>query len=213
MFKDRKEAGQKLARALKKYRNKKVLVLAIPRGGVDVAYEVAKYLNSEFSLLIARKLPYPDNPEAGFGAIAEDGSTFIFEFAKQELSREMIEEIKKGQKEEIKRRIKILRKNKKLPSMKGKIIILIDDGLAMGSTMRAAILMCKKKKPAKLVVAVPVSGRNVAKEISKEIDELIILEKPEFFEAVAQVYQNWYDVSDAEVLEIMKRWAERKQIT
>ena len=96
MFKDKKDAGQKLAKALEKYKNKKVLVLAIPRGGVEAGYEVAKYLKADFSLLVPRKLPFPYNPEAGFGAIAEDGSTFIFEWADKELLKTEIEKIRKN---------------------------------------------------------------------------------------------------------------------
>ncbi len=209
MFEDRKDAGKKLGRALERYKNKKALVLAIPKGGVEVAAEVAKYLKAELSLLISRKLPYPDNPEAGFGAIAEDGSTFISKDANRWLSKEEIQKIKKEQEEEIKRRIKILRKGKPLPKISGRIVILVDDGLAMGSTMKAAIMLCKKKKVKKIIVAVPVSGENVAQRIKKLVDELIVLEKPTFFRAVAQVYRNWYDVSDKEVIEIIKAYQQK----
>ena len=216
MFEHRKDAGEKLAKALEKYlprrqagKNKKALVLAIPRGGVEVGYQAAKYLNADFSLLISRKLPFPDNPESGFGAVAEDGSTFILKDASAWLSEKEINKIKKEQIGEIKRRIKALRKGRPLPKISGRIVILIDDGLAMGSTMRAAIALCKKKKAKKIIVAVPVSGRDVAQEIGKIVDEIIVLEKPDFFQAVAQVYKNWYDVSDEEVIEIMKKWQNR----
>ena len=216
MFEHRKDAGEKLAKALEKYlprrqagKNKKALVLAIPRGGVEVGYQAAKYLNADFSLLISRKLPFPDNPESGFGAVAEDGSTFILKDASVWLSEKEINRIKKEQIQEIKRRIKALRKGRPLPKISGRIVILIDDGLAMGSTMRAAIALCKKKKAKKIIVAVPVSGKDVAQEIGKIADEIIVLEKPDFFQAVAQVYKNWYDVSDEEVIEIMKKWQNR----
>ena len=210
MFKDRKEAGEKLAKRLEKYKNKRVLVLAIPKGGVEVGYEVAKYLNADFSLVISRKLPLPYNPEAGFGAIAENGSSFIFNWAEKELSKSEIEKIKKQQKSEIKRRIKVLRKGKPLPKISGRIVILIDDGLAMGSTMIATIMLCKKKKAKKIIVAVPVAGESVADNIKKMVDEIIVLEKPKFFQAVAQAYENWYDVSDREVLEIMEKYNAKK---
>ena len=205
MFEDRMDAGEKLARALKKYRNKNVLVLAIPRGGVEVGYRVAEYLNAGFSIVVSRKLPYPDNPEAGFGAIAEDGSTFIFEDAKRWLSKETIDRIIKEQKQEIKRRVMVLRKGKPLPGIINKTIILVDDGIAMGSTMQAAIMLLRNKKAGKIIVASPVSGKKVAEEIGEGVDEIMVLEKPEFFQAVAQVYRNWYDVSDREVIEIMDR--------
>ena len=206
MFEDRKDAGKKLAKALEKYKNKGVLVLAIPRGGVEVGYQIAKYLNADFSILISRKLPFPYNPESGFGAIAEDGSTFIFEDAERWLSRQIIAEVVKEQKQEIKRRIAVLRKNKPLPEITDRIVILVDDGIAMGSTMRASIMLCKNKGAGKIIVAVPVSGEDTAKEIEKMVDEIVVLQKPKFFQAVAQVYRNWYDVSDEEVLETMERW-------
>lgn len=206
MFEDRKNAGKKLAKALERYKDKKVLVLAIPRGGVEVGYQVSKHLNADFSLLISRKLPFPDNPEAGFGAIAEDGSTFIFKDAASWLSEEAIDRIKKEQIEEIKRRVGILRQGRPLPEISDRTVILIDDGLAMGSTMRASIMLCKKKNAKKIIVAVPVSGRKVAYEIGQMADEVVILEKPLFFQAVAQVYRNWYDVSDDEVIKIIKKW-------
>lgn len=205
MFADRKDAGEKLGKALEKYKNQKVLVLAIPRGGVEVGYQVARNLKADFSLLISRKLPYPDNPEAGFGAITEDGSTFIIPEATIGLSAEEIDRIKHEQTQEIKRRIKNLRQEKPLAKISGRTVILVDDGLAMGSTMRAAIMLCQKKKAAKIIVAVPVSGKKVGQEIGQMVDELIVLEQPEFFQAVAQAYRNWYDVSDEEVIEIMKK--------
>ncbi len=206
MFRDREDAGQKLARALTKYKDTDALVLAIPRGGVEVGYYVATYLNARFSILVSRKLPYPDNPEAGFGAVAEDGSTFIFEDATYWLSKEDIERIIGQQKEEIRRRIAVFRKGKPLPEIAGSVVILVDDGIAMGSTVRAGILLCRKKEAAKVVVAAPVTGESVERELSKLADEVVILEKPPFFRAVAQVYYNWYDVPDEEVLGIMERW-------
>ncbi len=112
MFVDRKDAGEKLAKALHQYKNQDVIVFAIPKGGVEVAYEVAKYLNAKLSLLISRKLPLPSNPEAGFGAISEDGSIFIFNDTYGWLSEEVIEKIIIEQKKEIKRRIKVLRDGK-----------------------------------------------------------------------------------------------------
>jgi len=211
MFKDRKEAGEKLAKALEKYKNKKVIVLGIPRGGVEVAYYVAKHLNAKLSIIVSRKLPYPNNPEAGFGAIAEDGNIFIFEDAKYSLPKEMIDRIIGEQKEEIKRRIKVLRKNKPLPEIKNKMVIIVDDGIAMGSTLMAAIMLCRKKKAKKIIIASPVSGKEFPKSIKNDVDEIIILEQPNFFQAVAQVYRNWHDVSDEEVLKIMDKWEKEHQ--
>jgi len=209
MFENRKDAGEKLARALQKYKDEGVLVLAIPKGGVEVGYQVAKYLNSDFFIIISRKLPYPDNPEAGFGAIAEDGSTFIIDYAARGLSPDTIARIIKEQNQEIKRRIKTLRDGKPLPDIEGRTIILVDDGIAMGSTMRAAISLCKNKKAKRIVVASPVAGRSTIAELAEIVDDVVILEKPAFFQAVAQVYANWYDVSDQEVIQIMKNWEQK----
>ena len=205
MFQNRKDAGEKLAVALGEYKGKNVEVLAIPRGGVEVGYHVARYLGANLSILVSRKLPFPDNPEAGFGAVAEDGSIYIAGDAGYWLPKQTIDRIIQEQKAEIKRRIALLRGDRPI-EIKNKIVILVDDGIAVGSTMRAAIKMVKNKGVKKIVVASPVSGRETAEEIGALVDEIVVLEKPEFFRAVAQVYYNWYDVSDSEVIEIMGRW-------
>jgi len=206
MFEDRKDAGEKLAKALVKYKDEGVLILSIPRGGVEVGYQVAKYLNAEFSLIVTRKLPFPDNPESGFGAVAEDGSTFVYKSYTYYLSEETINKIIREQKQEIERRIDVLRKGRPLPEVQNKTVILIDDGIAMGSTMSASIKLCKNRKAKKIVVAAPVSGKEMADKLGKMVDEVVILERPRFFQAVAQVYRNWYDVPDREVIEILEKW-------
>ena len=212
MFKNRKDAGEKLAKALEKYRIENPIILAIPRGGVEVGLQVAAKLNTDFSLIISRKLPFPDNPEAGFGAIAENGSTFILENAHNWLSGETIERIKQEQIAEIERRIKALRGGNSLSELEGRTVILIDDGIAMGSTMRAAIELCKNRKARKIVVAVPVAGREVAEELQKIVDELVVLEIPAYFRAVAQAYERWYDVSDEEVLDLLRENIRKKEL-
>jgi putative phosphoribosyl transferase len=206
MFEDREDAGKKLAKSMENYEGQGVLVLAIPRGGVEVGFHVAKHLGADFSILICRKLPFPDNPEAGFGALAEDGSVIILREVSLWVPNETIQKIILEQREEIRRRVKVLREGKPLPEIAGKKVVLVDDGLAMGSTMRAAIKLCRKRNAKKIVIAVPVASRRVADEIDKMVDETVILEVPEFFQAVAQVYLNWYDVSDEEVFEILREW-------
>ncbi len=206
MFENREDAGKKLAGALSKYRGKNVLVLAIPRGGVEVGFQVAKSLDSDFSIIVSRKLPFPDNPESGFGAIAEDGSTYIIESFRNFLPKKEIEEIIEAQKKETVRRIKVLRDGLPLPEIKNRTVILIDDGIAMGSTMRVSVMLCRKTGAEKVVVATPVSGQERAREFAEIADEIVVLETPHFFRAVAESYQNWYDVSDDEVIEIMKGW-------
>ena len=205
MFRDRRDAGRQLGQALLDYKEKNPLVLAIPRGGVEVGYEAARILAADFSLLVCRKLPYPDNPESGFGAIAEDGSLYINEAAAASLPEQLIERIIDEQTHEIERRIAILRNGEPLPDIKGRTVILIDDGIAMGSTMHAAVSLCRKRGVEELVVAVPVAGAHAIREFEQIVDRLIVLESPPYFYAVAQVYENWYDVSDEEVLEIIGR--------
>jgi putative phosphoribosyl transferase len=206
MFEDRRDAGQRLARALERYKDRDVLVLAIPKGGVEVGYQVARHLNADFSLIISRKLPYPDNPEAGFGAIAEDGSTVILEHVARWLPESTIEAIIQEQRREINRRITTLRRGRPLPNLVDRTVILVDDGLAMGSTMRASIMLCKRQDAGEIVVAVPVASGRVAAEIAEEIDDIVVLETPWNFRAVAQVYRRWHDVSDSEAMAIMDAW-------
>lgn len=205
MFLDRNDAGKKLAKALKKYKDENVIVLAIPRGGVEIGFEVAQYLHAEFSIIVSRKLPLPHNPEAGFGAVAEDGSTFIFNDAGRWLSESEIQGIVAEQRQVVKRRIRDLRNNEPFPNIADRTIILVDDGIAMGSTLRVSISMCKNKKASKIVVAVPVTSHQVKQEMEQLADEVTVLETPSDFRAVAQVYQNWHDVTDEEVIQIMNR--------
>jgi predicted phosphoribosyltransferase len=215
MFKDRKDAGQALAQELEPYRSEDVLVLAIPRGGVEVGYQVAKHLDADFSLLIARKLPYPDQPEAGFGAVAEDGSTVILEKASRWVSDETVEAVVEDQQQEIERRVAILRKGEPLPELEGRTVILVDDGIAMGSTMRAAIKLCRRRDAGKVVVAVPVAGQEVTEQFTGArdgfADKIVVLEQPTYFRAVAQVYERWYDVPDSEVVALMDQWRREHQ--
>jgi len=205
MFKDRADAGRQLAQALEIYKDQDPLILAIVRGGVEVGDEVAKHLHADFSILVARKLPFPDNPEAGFGAIAEDGSRYINRNAAAWLSGSMIREVTEQQKTEMQRRIEVLRGGQPLPPIEGRTVILIDDGIAMGSTMRASITLCRNRNARRIIVAAPVAGLDAAKQVARFADEIVVLSCPRNFYAVAQVYENWYDVSDEEVTQIMHR--------
>lgn len=206
MFQDRTDAGKRLALALSRFKDQNALVLAIPRGGVEVGYQVAHYLNADFSILVARKLPYPDNPEAGFGAIAEDGSIFIFPYIVRTLSTKMIDKVVYEQEKELERRVRVLRDDQPLPDIRQRTIILIDDGIAMGSTMRVAIMLCRKKGAGKIIIASPVASPDTASDMTEICDETAILETPRFFRAVAHSYTNWYDVPDEEVVGLMKKW-------
>ena len=172
---------------------------------MEVGYEVAKALDVDFSLLICRKLPYPDNPESGFGAVAEDGSLYINETAIAYVPYDTIERIIQQQIREIKRCIETLRNGESLPDMEGRTVVFIDDGIAMGSTMHAAVELCRKQRVKEVIVAVPVAGYHAIQKFRELADGIVVLESPPIFYAVAQVYENRYDVSDEEVFEIMRR--------
>lgn len=212
MFIDRKDGGKQLAKALEKYRNQNVLVLGIPRGGIETGYYVAKHLNAEFSLIVSRKLGYPHNPEAAFGALAEDDSYFIFKEAVRELTPEVLQSVVQKVKQEIKRRVEVLRGGKNLPKLKGRTVILVDDGIATGATLFAAINLCKNKKASKIIVASPIAGAEMIEELKTKVDEVVVLLTPAFYHAVSQGYQTFHNLEDDEVLEIMNQWKVEKRM-
>jgi len=206
MFKDRKDAGEKLGQALEKYRNSNPLVLGIPRGGAETAYYVAKYLNAEMSVVVTRKLGYPADPEFAFGAIAEDGSLYLSDHANTNLSQEEINQVIDFQKEEIKRRIKLLRNGEDLPNFKGRTIILVDDGIATGSTLFASIKLCQNKGASRLIVAAPIAGEDMFARLFSMVDDVVILESPLFYRAVSQGYASFRNLTDEEALGFLKKW-------
>lgn len=212
MFRDRKDGGKQLAKVLEKYQYQNVLVLGIPRGGVETAYYVARHLHAEFSFIVSRKLGYPYNAEAAFGALAEDGSYFIFENLERELSPEVIQSVVEKVKLEIQRRVEVLRGGKKLPQMKGRTVILVDDGIATGATLFAAINLCKNQKAGKIVVAAPIAGADMVETLKSKVDEVVVLLTPEFYHAVSQGYQTFHDLEDDDVLEIMNQWKVEKRM-
>jgi len=209
MFVDRAEAGKQLGRALGKYRSSRPLVLGIPRGGVEVGYYVAEHLQCNFDTLIVRKLGYPTQPEAAFGALAEDGSLYLDPWSNRFISKELIEKVQKKEKEEIKRRIATYRHGRKLPPLKDRVVILVDDGIASGATIFAAIEMCVKQQPQTLVVAAPVSGVNRLAKLETHTDEVVILEKRKEYHAVSEAYVDFINLSDEDVIEILNRWQQK----
>jgi putative phosphoribosyl transferase len=210
MFIDRKDAAIQLAQALEKYKDTGAIVLGIPRGGSETAYYVARYLHAELAMLVARKLGHPANPEYAIGAIAEDGSIYINELAQQGISEDMIAHMVEKQKEEITRRIQLLRHGEPLPKLKDRTVLLVDDGIATGSTVFAAIRMCKKMGAGKIVVAAPVSGKEKKNKLLQEADEVVILEIPEAYSGVSQVYANFQNLTDEEALEFMEKWKQEQ---
>jgi len=206
MFRDRKDGGEQLANALEQYRDQNVLVLGIPRGGVETAFYVATHLHADFSFVVTRKLGYPFHQEAAFGALAEDGSYFIFKEANLTLSPEVIQSVVEKEQQEITRRVNVLRKGEPLPSMKGRTIVLVDDGIATGATLFATIDLCKKQNPKKIIVAAPVAGNRMEKMLQEKVDDVVILYTPPFFSAVSQAYHAFDNLTDKEVLDFMRQW-------
>ena len=210
MFIDRKDGGQRLAEALEKYKDKNAIVLGIPRGGVETAYYVAKHLKADLSVLVSRKLGFPDNPEAAFGAIAEDGSLYLADIAQRYLPQETIATAIELQNQEIAKRIKLFRSGKPLPDVKNKTVILVDDGIATGATIFAAVEMCKNLKAKKIVAAAPIADEEVVAQLREKADEVVIVNIPYTYWAVSQGYQYFYDLSDEDVQQFMQRWEREK---
>jgi putative phosphoribosyl transferase len=204
MFRDRKHAGRELGKRLKELGvDGDTLVIAIPKGGIEVGIEAARVLDADFSVMVVRKLPFPHNPESGFGAMAEDGSVFILNEFTRELDDETIQSIRNEQQREIERRTELFDTYRPPLAIANRRIILVDDGLAMGSTMSAALQMCRKQEASEVLVAVPAAGDRAVRRLEKKADRLIVLEKPPFFRAVAEAYEKWYDVSDEEAIVLL----------
>jgi len=199
-FIDRRDAGFELGKLLEvKYKNSNALVLGIPRGGVEVAYDVAKILHAQLSVVISKKIPHPHQEEFAVGAVAEDGSVFLTQVGKT-LHESIVQEIVHRQLTEIQSRIKRFRHNDPLPEMKDRIVIIVDDGIATGATIVPVVRLCKNRRATKVIVAAPVSGPNFVPEIAALADEIVITERPKQFYAVGQVYRDFHELSDEEVL-------------
>lgn len=206
-FVDRKDAGERLASQLVKYKNKNPYIFGLPRGGVPVAYEVAKALDAPLDTLTTRKLGAPLYPEFGFGAIAPNGIEVINHDVVKRLglTKRQIMQIKQSQRTEMERRIKKYRGTLEMPDLKGKTVILVDDGIATGVTIQAAVRYLKTFRPQKLVIAVPVGAPDSVKKLQKEVDEVICLYTPDNFNAVGQWYQEFDQTSDEEVLALLNK--------
>ncbi|TVR31284.1 MAG: phosphoribosyltransferase [Balneolaceae bacterium] len=206
MFKNRRNAGLQLGLELEKQRSATPIVLAIPRGGVEVGCEVARHLDCEFAVVIARKLGYLRQPKASFGAIAEDGSLYLNPRAKGRLSKSEIEKVMKKEKAEIARCVKAYRNGEPLASLKNRVVIVVDDGVETGSTIFAAIELCKKQRPERIIVAAPACGNEMYRILKSKVDDAVILEIPHSFYGVSQVYENPEVLSDSEIKKILKKW-------
>lgn len=203
-FKDRQHAGQQLASALKKYKGRDVVVYALPRGGVIVGIEVAKELNAPFDLLIPRKIGHPYDPEYAIAAVSESGEVVKKDEELRHIDKQWFENEVARELGEIKRRRQLYLGGRKPLDPEGKTAIIVDDGLATGLTMKAAILQLRKQKTKTVIVAVPVAPADTAREIGKLLDELVVLHVPAGFASVGSYYQDFPQVSDEEVISAIK---------
>ncbi|WP_418791231.1 phosphoribosyltransferase [Phosphitispora sp. TUW77] len=205
-FRDRSDAGIKLASVLKKYNSKNTIVLGIPRGGIVVAAEVAKLLEAPLDLIIPRKIGAPHNLEVAIGAVAPDGTIITDEFILKalDLSREQVENLAASVSQEIRRRESLYRKGKSVPDLRGKSVIVIDDGIATGFTIQAAIKSIRKAEPFRLILAVPVMPSDTFDVLKDMVDNLICMHKPEYFLAVGQFYSDFDQTTDTEVVRLLE---------
>src|SRR5881398_3842723 len=210
-FANRTEGGRQLAEKLARYSNRDdVIVLGLPRGGVPVAYEVAKRLRAPLDVFIVRKLGVPGFEELAAGAIASGGVRVLNEDVMRSIpyADEAIEAVTAKETAELERREEIYREGRPPPELRDRILILVDDGLATGATMRAAVKALRQRGAAKIVVAVPVRPPDTCREIEQEADETICLSTPEFFQAVGQYYEDFSQTSDEDVRELLSQAAQ-----
>lgn len=207
LFFDRYDAGRKLARHLLSYKNRgDVIVLALPRGGVPVAYEVATAINAPLDVFLVRKLGVPGHEELAMGAIASNGVVVINPEVIQALNipRQVIDEVSRRERTELHRREQAYRDDRSPIEVQGKIVIVIDDGLATGASMRAAVEALWPLNPAKLVVAVPVAAPETYREFQELVDQMVCLDTPQPFRGVGMWYEDFSQTSDETVRSLLQ---------
>lgn len=215
-FNDRTAAGKILSAKLTAYANRSnLLVLALPRGGVPVAFEVAQTLNSPLDVFLVRKLGVPGQEELAMGAIASGGIRVFNDEVVQELhiSEEAIASVVAKEQQELQRREHLYRDNRPAPELHGHTVIVVDDGIATGSTMRAAIIAIRQQGVERIVIAVPISSPEAYHQLKAEVDEIICATRPERFYAVGLWYKHFPQTTDEEVHDLLKRAAHLQAIT
>ena len=209
VFRDRFQAGELLAEKLQEYAGKgNVIVLAVPAGGVPVGYALAKEIAVPMDVVVVRKIQIPWNTEAGFGAITWDGKIVLNQALVEQLNLTE-EELKKAilrTKRNVQERLRMFRGQKSMPDLKDKVVVLVDDGLASGFTMLAAARSVKQKAPKKVIIAVPTASLGAIELLAPEVDEIVCRNiRSGLSFAVADAYANWYDLTDEEVTNILKK--------
>ncbi len=208
-FQNRTDAGRRLAEALQDYRQRQPVVLALPRGGMPVAAEVSAALGAPLDLVIARKIGVPDQPELAMGAVAEGAEPAIVRnedvIALVGVSDAEFNAVCERERQEIERRRRLYLGDRAPVEIAGRTAIVIDDGIATGATMRAAVLAVRTHKPKKIVLAVPVAPTSTIEELRRDVDDIVCLESHEVFGAIGFFYRDFRQVSDEEVIELLAR--------
>jgi predicted phosphoribosyltransferase len=212
LFEDRIDAGRMLAEQLTKYAGRDdVTVLALPRGGVPVAFEVSKALNAPLDVFLVRKLGLPGNEELAMGAVASGGvrvrNNEVVDFYR--IPDTVIDSVAEKEKRELERRERAYRGDRPMPSIAGRIVILVDDGLATGTTMRAAVVALRSYKPARIVIAVPTAPSEACEGFRKEVDEVFCATTPVLFRAIGAFYEDFTQTTDEEVRSLLSEAATR----
>lgn len=207
MLRDRTDAGKQLAKKLSQYRGQDAVVLALPRGGVVVGFEVAEALLAPLDIIAIRKIGHPFHPEYAIGAVDEHGARILNEMEAANVDKDWLKQETEREVAEAKRRSRVYRGGKPAEQLKGKVVILVDDGIATGLTMQLAVRSVKAQAPAKIVVAVPVAPADSLRALKDEgADEVLVLEPPEeFMGAVGSHYMRFDQTSDEEVIRLLKR--------
>jgi predicted phosphoribosyltransferase len=212
LFRDRADAGRRVAERLEQYRSASPVVLAIPRGGVPVGIEIARRLGAELDVIVARKLGAPFQPELALGAVTADGGRYLNDDIVRELGIDeaSLEQITTEQLDEARRREQRFRAGRAPANVSGRTVLLVDDGLATGATMRAAARSLRRRQPAKVVVAVPVGSRQACAALREDADEVVCLAEPESFYAIGPYYRTFEQVEDSTVIALLSQHAARQ---
>lgn len=213
VFENRQDAGKQLATKLREYGKRSTVVLAIPNGGVPIAIEVASALGAELDFIISRKIPLSFNPEGSLGAVADDGTVMLNDEALRKigLSRQQIEHEVTKIRADIKQRSNLYKWDRPLVRLSGRTVIIIDDGLASGFTMMAAVQSARYRRPREIVVAVPVASAMAVKRLEKVANRVVTVVTgfmPKFY--VADFYRHWHDLSDQDVIRYLEEWRARQ---
>jgi putative phosphoribosyl transferase len=213
IFKDRVEAGKKLAEALESYRGSNVVVLGIPRGGVVVANEVAKGLGAPLDIVVSRKIEAPGEPEFALGAVTQEGDVIMDRQAAESLGAtpQYLDDQIRKKREEVKDRMQMLRGDAPYPELEGRTVVIVDDGIATGSSVSAAVMSVKKRRPKEIIVATPVAPRDAVETLSEDKTKVVSLETPGAFLAIGEFYRDFGQVEDIEVKRIIDESSARRR--